>query len=444
MAYSLFLRITDPEQRVDGNSPVAWSLYDAQHQRIAGQATMALRSVAAALPEEAQAGCRIVVLLPGHSILVREVTVARSHARHLKSAVIHAVEEHLAEPAEDVHVAIGKEVPSGQASLNRTYMTGVIRDEWLRRLLQTLTASGLVPDTVSAETLLLPCAEGLATAVFDNGAILFRMAGNVASSLVADTFLTFFENYLAQQKAPAAETVHTGSPPKIQTLQLWTVPHVPVAQEGVLDRLRTLCGHHAITVEPRHFDGDAFNWLCSQWLTNSAAGDSLNFLQGPYQDKDWAGPLASRGKAIAAVVAAWVFLQTAFGFGVNEYLYYKASRFHEQSLAIYRGMFPKDTKIVDLKAQTEQHLKNGDAAGGGFIALLGVLTGKSELARHLDIDKLTYDAQKNELVADATADAAIFEQFKRLAANPSVAVEVASVSDGAKGAHGEIHIRGQR
>ncbi|WP_455216986.1 type II secretion system protein GspL, partial [Kaarinaea lacus] len=90
-------------------------------------------------------GARVTVLVPGEDVLLARAQLPEMKGQKLARAVPFALEEQLANDAEDVHVAIGRRDASGKLA-NAVILRETI-DSWLSRLRE----AGLHPDVMSPE-----------------------------------------------------------------------------------------------------------------------------------------------------------------------------------------------------------------------------------------------------------------------------------------------------
>jgi general secretion pathway protein L len=105
-----------------------------------------------ALASDAE-GKRVVLVIPGHSLLITNVDLPDGNLRTITSAVPYAMEEQIAEDVDNMHFAQGKRQANGVIPVI------AISKQYLTDLLQLLADAGIYPAWAVAEPLLLPWKE---------------------------------------------------------------------------------------------------------------------------------------------------------------------------------------------------------------------------------------------------------------------------------------------
>jgi len=439
----LFLHISDlPPPACN----VQWGFYDGEGQCTAqaSQPVEMLHMASVLAARAVQDEYAVILLLPAHAVMLREIQVKQQYAKHLRSAIAHLIEDRLAQSMEEVHIAIGKAAAveiNGEKAQN--CRIAAIDDGAMQALLRTLAAVELVPSVITSEALLLPCVEETGTVMLDDDRVLFRLSPSIASSLEHETFLLFLETYLGEWQNPPSET--GGLSGKIpRTLQIMAEEGALIAHAAFIGRMQALCGERNITVEIKAIAVGIFEWLCCQWFDLTNRDDTLNLLQGPYRVVN---PLRlARFKNVAFVVLGLIAATIIFDIGMILYCNEKADQFNSRSIALYHALFPHDTKIVDLEAQAQQHL-NGASRGSAedFVSMLHILSQNTDLARHIDTERLAYDDGHHELTLNfQTDDFAVMDKYKQQAVPPSFILELGSAVREENRIRGEIRIRRKR
>jgi general secretion pathway protein L len=171
MADWLLLRLPrTPDQ------PATWLIVDPR-----GNALGPPQSGPLSLAAPRTAGRRICVLVPGNDVLLAEPDVPTKAGTKLAQVVPYALEEQLAEDIDDLHFAIGKRAVDS----NRTPVAVVARsllDEWLT----LLKSSGIEPESMYADSDLLPVNPGQAVALLEEDVVVVRPPGGSPVTLPAD------------------------------------------------------------------------------------------------------------------------------------------------------------------------------------------------------------------------------------------------------------------
>src|SRR6202042_835192 len=131
------------------------------------------------LAQPAAAGRHVCVLVPGTDVLMMEPELPTKAGAKLAQMVPYALEEQLAEDIDELHFAIGRR---GADSARRTgdaartpvaVVARALMDEWLG----AVQAAGIVPESMYADTDLLPANPGQAVAWLDGDMVVVRAAG---------------------------------------------------------------------------------------------------------------------------------------------------------------------------------------------------------------------------------------------------------------------------
>ncbi len=439
----LFLRISDLPPLADIHCEVQWGFYDAEGKCTAQawQPAELLHIASIMAANSVRDDYTIILLLPAHAVTLSEVQVKQQFAKHLRSAIAHLIEDRLAQSMDEVHIAISKVAAievTGEKALN--YRVAAIHDGTMGSLMKALETAELAPGVITTEALLLPCADGKGIVMLDGDRVLFRLSPSVASRLEHDTFLLFLETFLVSQQAPLPEAAHHNADIP-QALQIAAEDGVLIAHGVFMEKVRALCAIHGVVVEIKPLDGGSFEWLCRQWFGLSDSGSVLNFLQGPYRIVN---PLRlARFRKVAFVLLGMIAAAIIFDIGMILYCNVKADQFNSRSIALYRTLFPHDTKIVDLEAQAQQHLNGAShASAEDFVLMLDILTKDTALTRHIDIERLAFDEGHHELIVGfQTDDFAVMDKYKQQVVPPPFILELGSAVREENRIRGEIRIQ---
>src|SRR5579862_170941 len=280
MAEWLLLRLPrTPEQ------PATWLVVDAQ-----GAPTGPPQSGPLNLAAARAATRRVCVLVPGAEVLLAAPEVPVKGGAKLQQLVPFALEEHLADNIEDLHFAIGRR--SGDSTrVPVAVVARTLLDEWLT----LLRSNGIEPDSVYADSELLPQNPGQAVALLEEDAVFVRPPGGSPVTLPADAL---GEALVIAQSG--ADTTATGA----RGLILYT---------GAAEWQR-----HSAQVEaarPR-FDGIKVQLLTGGPLALFAQqlpqGNAINLLQGNYAPTS-SRAVGLRAWRVAAMLLAALFLLHVVG-----------------------------------------------------------------------------------------------------------------------------------
>ncbi|MDP3977704.1 MAG: type II secretion system protein GspL [Pseudomonas sp.] len=265
----------------------------------------------------AGAGAAWTLVLPVEAVTACAVHLPTQKARWLRQALPFAVEELLAEDIEQLHLALGERLEDGR---HRVF---AVRRSWLANWLALCATP---PGMIAVDADLLP-RRGTQLLYLDSRWLL---GGEGVARLA-----------LAGEDWPAlaAGCAHPHSVNR-------------TARQAVLEPL-----DEAAEVVDGHV-----------WLARQAGGNNL--AQGEFAAQQSSGQW-QRWRPLLGLVGLWLVLQWGFNLAQGWHLQRQAEAYAEASATLYRQLFPEDHKLVNLRAQLDQHLAAGGASGQG--RLLGLL-----------------------------------------------------------------------
>lgn len=330
---------------------------------------------AQALPKTDQAW-RLV--LPVEAVTVCAVSLPTTKARWLAKALPFAVEELLAEDVEQFHLCVGEMLADGR---HRVY---AVRRAWLSAWLAL--CAGNPPQRIEVDADLL-VGEGTQLLCIGERWLLGG-GGDVRLALRPQDW-----PQLAGQ-CPVPRVAHVDA-----------VQGVPMP----IDECRQI--------------GQPLVWLAQQ----RAPG---NLAQGEFARREASGGLQA-WRPLLALAGLWLLLQWGFNLVQGWQLEREAQRYAAANEALYRELFPDDRRLINLRAQFDQHLGEAGAGGGG--RLLGLLD-QAAVAIHAEngqvrVEQLDYSAQRGDLAFSLLArDFAALERLRTQLLEAGVEVEMGSAS----------------
>ncbi|WP_324733995.1 type II secretion system protein GspL [Pseudomonas paeninsulae] len=258
------------------------------------------------------------LVLPVEAVTVCAVRLPTQKARWLRQALPYAVEELLAEDIEQLHLALGEQLEDGR---HRVF---AVRRSWLTSWLALCPTP---PRTIAVDADLLP-RQGTQLLHLESRWLLGG-EGVARLALGAEDW-----------SALAASCAH---------------PHVAY-------RTARQSGLEPVDTATEIVDG--YTWLAGQASENNLAQGEFATYQESGQWQRW--------RPLLGLVGLWLVLQWGFNLAQGWQLQNQAQNYAEVSAALYRELFPDDHKLVNLRAQLDQHLAAGGASGQG--RLLGMLT----------------------------------------------------------------------
>ncbi len=385
----LFLRIHNLSQHRSENSHIDWRLFTMQGQvlRQGTADTDSLQSVLAGISSETKSNA--IVVLEGQAVLTGEVQVALRHIKHLRGAVAHSIEEQLAEPLEEMHIAISAN-EQDEPALGRRVQFAAISDFLISSLLQRLMEAGVVPSVMLSESMLLPYERGSGTLMLGEKTVLFRF-GALTSSLEPVIFVAFLQKYFSQPDAQSEA---------LSRIVLWVRPNAGPDQRSFIEQLHGICQDHKVELLVRHYQSAEIDQLYQWWISRESEHPRIiNLLQPPYQLKRWVRAFTVNRRTLVKILQVWLVAQILLYAGEYIYLRYDAMQYHQKTVGIYQLFFPHDKVAHNMKAALQQYLR-GEIGNAGMLSLLKIVATAPDVEK-MEIERIAYDA--NGLTVEGTA-----------------------------------------
>lgn len=331
------------------------------------------------------------LVLPVEAVTACAVRLPTQKARWLRQALPFAVEELLAEDVEQMHLALGEALEDGR---HRVY---ALKRKWLTQWLAL--AESKSPQAIHFDADLLP-GEGTAMCLLWQRWLL---GGEEAARLAIE---------LDDWPLLAARCAE----PRVAYAQAGQATPLPIDDVQLLE-------------EP-------FAWLAGQRGCDLAQGE-FAARQG---SGDW-----TRWKPLLGAVGLCVLMQWGFYQVQGWQLRQAAHAYEADSAALYRELFPADSKLINLRAQFDQHLASGTGAGHGrLLATLGQAT-PALLADggQVRVQQLDFSDSRGDLSMQVQASG--FDALERLRErliDAGLAVELGSASREAEGVSARLVLGG--
>lgn len=338
-----------------------------------------------------QLGTSWTLVLPVEAVTACAVNLPTRKARWLRQALPFAVEELLAEEVELMHLALGEQLADGR---HRVF---AVRRSWLAGWLALCPTA---PQAIVVDADLLP----------GPGTALLPLHGR---------WLLGGEN--VSQMALQAQDWPQLSPLCVQPQVAWCDSQHQAPQP----------------VDERMAVTEPFVWLAQQPLRN-------NLAQGEFAVQSSNGHW-QRWRPLLGLVGMWLVLQWGFNLAQGWHLQRQADEYAAASAALYKELFPQDSKLVNLRAQFDQHLQAG--AGSGQTRLLGLLAQVSgALAAEggqVQISQVDFSEVRGDLAMQVQASGfAELERLRERLQETGLAVQLGSASREGSGVSARVVIGG--
>jgi general secretion pathway protein L len=362
-------------------------------------------------------GKRLVLFVPGADVRLASVQVPARQPQKVLQAAPYVLEDQLAEDVDTLHFAIGPRQADGSHPVAVTARTRM--ESWLA----PLRAHNLRPDAVIPETLCLPMPEaGRWNALAE--------AGVIEKDRMSPT--------LAHGAAPGQITVRTGAfagftcaPDELNTYLQLADPEnliplrlfVPRSVDADFTRLS-----RPVELLPGY--GSGLEVLVRYFRPES----SINLMQGLHsQQENWQRHVAP-WRTAGAIAALWAVLALTQDALQTWRLGKELDAQEAQNLARFQGLFPGETKIVNLSVQAEQQgaaLRGGERAP--LFQMLGTLSASLSANPGLSLRSLQF--REGALYLDLTGnDLQALEGLRSwYASRREALLEVQAANAGAQG-----------
>ncbi|MFN3960121.1 MAG: type II secretion system protein GspL [Parvularculaceae bacterium] len=336
---------------------LAWGLFADGRLAEAGRAegVAALADVKGRFPEDA----RIVAVLPGETVALRDIPSPPKQAAKLRAAAGYLLEDELAEAIEDLHLVI-----TGGADGARAY---AISKNLMRAWIDAFAEAGVALSGVSVDYALLGGGPSVCVIAADGERIIASrgVAGFAAELALADLVAPAF---LAA--AGDAAIVSYGAHEPVGRWATAPVERRPLAHEADL-----------IALFGAHLD---------------AKGAYPDFLSGEFRPKQQLslrlGPWKRPGALAAGLAAALVALGAASG--LRDWRI--AARYEASAEALHKSAFPTFAG-GDIRSHVRGLLAGG-AKTASFLDMTARLTAGLEAHPGVSIERIRFDAARGQYV----------------------------------------------
>lgn len=331
------------------------------------------------------------LILPVEAVTACAVRLPTQKARWLRQALPFAVEELLAEDVEQMHLALGDALADGR---HRVY---ALKRKWLTEWLAA--AAPRAPAAIGIDADLLP-GPGTALCWLWNRWLL---GGDDPARLALEP----------QDWPLLAERC---AQPRMAYLEQGQPTPAPIDDVQALEQ--------------------SFAWLAGQ--------RGCDLAQGEFAVRQ-AGGNWPRWKPLLGAVGLCVLMQWGFYQVQGWQLRQAAQAYETDSAALYRELFPQDSKLINLRAQFDQHLANGTASGHGrLLATLGQASA-ALLAEggQVQVQQLDFSDSRGDLSLQVQASG--FDALERLRERlieAGLVVELGSASREASGVSARLVLGG--
>ncbi|MEZ5507685.1 MAG: type II secretion system protein GspL [Gammaproteobacteria bacterium] len=414
---------------------VEWTWSDGDHP-VQPPAIVSFQELAAELqrrwPHSYQYGIDLVV--SGAHTVGADVSIPTKQMRQIAQALPYMLEDQLAQDVSQFHLIYTANGNSGDISV-----LGI--PQQLVAVTQRLFAEQNLPlDAIFADMLCLPLASNEWTLLADSKHLLIRHAELGGMSIEIDAapvvLAAIFDNW---EPKPATLRVMLCKEHLTDSLTNW-----------IKTQINSAVADQNMAVEFDDIASDYFVVLCDR-LQKMPRKHPANFLQGAFAAKGRRKPSGYNWKPLAALAASFVIVYTGYLYTQSWKYNAEAKRVEAEATSLYKRLFPQDRRIVNVKRQMEQHIKDFQKGqtSESFLALL-TLTGQHIQTMNrtatdaIKPQRAAFDENQGDLRLDLQAkDFGQLENFKTRLESASLLVETASAAQDAGVVKARLKIRSQ-
>lgn len=348
-----------------------------------------------------------IFVVPGANVLHTTAVVPSRQYRQILQAVPYVIEESLAVDIEACFFALGDRTAQGEIEV------AVVDLELMRTWYEEIATSHLDVAVVVSEHDLVNAGDSNAV-LLDEGRAHIDLQNNAS--------VTLPEGELAL----AAEVLEEG----VQ-LDIWSASTLAPKVDLQLKELEAA----GVQVERLESTETPFERLCRGYT-----GAEINLLQGPFKRQERQSSRINVWRSVAVLAAAALFLHIAGLAGQGWYLQTKASKFEDETRALYAAIFPEDRNVRDIRRRWNAHLGKQQTTDGGFISLL------SRSTRQLDGSGLTlininFNESRGDLVLQVIGkQSEALVEYSQALISMGLDAEIGTITQDDDGVRGSVRV----
>ncbi|MGB3622264.1 type II secretion system protein GspL [Ketobacter sp. MCCC 1A13808] len=378
----------------------------------------------------------IDLIISGANVITTEVNIPSRQMRQIAQALPYMIEDQLAHDVSESHLVTG---PRDAEGMLPVVAVPVSLLECLRQLFEQFD---LPLDSVLPDMLCLPHREGEWTVLFEGRHLMIKRGSHAGLTIEMDAAPVVLGSIIE----------NWGNKPEILRI-LFCMQNL---NENVKNWIKTQIAAHVVgeevEVQYEEVNSGDFMVICDHLhQTLGAKKPAYDLLQGRFASSGRRRPTSFKWQPIAALVGVFVVMYTAFLYTQSWQVNKEVARLDAETKTLYKRLFPRDKRVVNVRRQMEQHIKtfqNG-SNGDSFMTLLALAgeqihtTNRSKAT--LKPKRVAYDEGQGDLRLDLVVeDFTQLEQFKTRLQQASLAVETASATQDKEGVKARLKIRNER
>ena len=379
----------------------------------------------------------ITLMVSGANVFTAEVNIPSKQTRHIAQALPYMIEDQVAQDVSLFHLITGERNSEGELPV-----VGIpsVLIESTRGLFNDYD---LPLDSILPDMLCLPLRENEWSLLFDGKHLLIKRSEMDGLAIEMDAAPVVLNSVME----------HWQNKPEVLRV-LFCLEHL---NENLQNWIRTqISGQVAdaeFAVEYDEANASDFQILCDHVHSHfGAKKPKFDFLQGRYASSGRRKPSAFNWKPLAAMVALFVVSYTAFLHTQAWKMNQEAEALDRETKQLYKQIFPRDKRIVNVKRQMQQHIDDfqSGASGQSFLALLAQTGEQIYDTNRASSDaisprRVSFDEGQGDLRMDLMVkDFSQLEAFKGKLQKAELGVETTSATQDKEGVKARLKIRSER
>gem|GEM_PF-3428320 len=420
--------IDSPEHEIQHQ--VEWALLDMSQKRVRVSGRVALGDINEWVLEKYLESnvTKTIVLIPGSQVLLKEVSIPGKQSKYISKAVPYLLEDIVANDIEQNFFAIG------DIDNNQKIPVAVVEKDLMNYWVLKLKQSDIHFDIITTDILMVPFEESIWTVILGQTSTWLRTTFNCGISVNHTAIGPMLDAALLLAENDSEEV-------KLNIIDAQNMENKPIDFAAWEEELQK----KNVAIKYQEVGFSEFDAFCANYLSNSQI-KLLNFCQGEFRKTSSGLSLNFNWKPIAILLVLFLVIQV--GGGIFQKISYQSRTedLKQQSIKLYRDYFPNDKRIVNIKIQTNNHLKKISGASGNnnFLPLVyDVGNGLKQMkGKTISLTRMSFDNKLGDLRLDLTAkDFAALEKYKQILIDTGLSVDISSAVAGDQGVQARVKIK---
>ena len=381
-----------------------------------------LKADLACLADSAQ-GKKVELVLSSSDIHFSQVTMPNKAQRHLRKAVPYLLEEQLSESVDDVFIAIGERLKSGDIPVR------VINQEYIKQIIEQFEQAEIKLECIRVDLDLLSAPEVGYSVVLKDDLLLINEESGFQWNCELDDFSWLVQKRLSEASAEKKDDSDD-------------LP-VAIPMQVISDN------EDSYTLFERQLPVGVFApqlKLVESTYEFLAASEQtpFNLLQAEFEPKVENSPLKNMLQKVASLAAIIFVAHLAYQSSQIVSLNQQKSLLGKQRTALWKQAFP-GRKVPSNPDKTLRTYMNSLGGGDGESSFLSLLQSTSEKINSLQTiypTNVSYDSSRNEIRMDLIAiDLPVLNQYRDDLKQSGHQVEMSSATQRGEGYSSRLIIR---